>query len=100
MAWTQATIRAVCLILPTCNPLLGLAWALDQEANKGLYEQWLRTDLGSQYADLDVSVGAKEVRRIVLDADTSDNGKFRNILVPGWENADGPNRYDGGEVPW
>ena len=56
--------------------------------------------MGSSYADLDVEVGIKEVRRIINEADPGKNGKFMNIHVPGWEKADGPNQYDGAELPW
>lgn len=62
--------------------------------------QWLKTDLGSQYADLDVSVGVDQVKTIILNLDPSTNGKMVNIHVPGWENAAGPNQYGGGLAPW
>ena len=62
--------------------------------------KWLRTDMGSQDADLDVSVGAAEVVRILMESNQTTNGKFLNIHVPGWENAEGPNKYDGAEVVW
>ena len=60
--------------------------------------QWLKTDLGTEQADLEVNVGTKAV----LDAEQLDeyNGTFRNILVSGWENNEGPNKYDGKMVPW
>ncbi|QIW98339.1 hypothetical protein AMS68_003857 [Peltaster fructicola] len=60
---------------------------------------WLKTDLGSQNADLPVEVGVKSVLDIIHGSTTADNGKFRNIRVAGWENAK-PNWYDGAEVPW
>ena len=60
----------------------------------------MKTDLGSQYADLEVEVGVAATLKIILEADRSFNGKFQNIHVPGWENADGPNQYDGKEMPW
>lgn len=62
--------------------------------------KWLRTDMGSQAADLDVSVGAADVVRILIESDQETNGKFLNIRVPGWEDAKGPNQYDGAEVVW
>lgn len=62
--------------------------------------KWLRTDMGSQAADLDVSVGAADVVRILIESDQETNGKFLNIRVPGWEDAAGPNKYDGAEVVW
>lgn len=57
--------------------------------------------MGSQNADLDVDVGAKATLDI-LARDVKDlNGKFCNVLVPGWEKVEeGPNQYDGEEVPW
>ena len=60
--------------------------------------QWLKTELGTDYADFDVEVGATETKRIILEADKVQNGKFVNIHVPGYENAHG--HYDGKEVPW
>lgn len=56
--------------------------------------------MGSEYADLPVEVGVKEFVRIMLQSGPESNGKFFNIHVPGWENAEGPNQYPGGEVPW
>jgi hypothetical protein len=62
--------------------------------------QWLKTDMGSQNADLPVEVGVEEVVRLMLKSGPESNGKFLNIHVPGWENAPGPNQYDGKEPPW
>lgn len=56
--------------------------------------------MGSQNADLEVSVGVGAVKDIILKSDKSKNGKFLNIHVPGWENAPGRNQYDGKDVPW
>ncbi|PHH90095.1 hypothetical protein CDD83_4552 [Cordyceps sp. RAO-2017] len=61
---------------------------------------WLRTEMGSEAADLDVEVGVKGVRDLILGANSKMNGKFHNISVPGWEHADGPNQYNGKELPW
>ncbi|TQS33359.1 hypothetical protein Golomagni_06303 [Golovinomyces magnicellulatus] len=61
---------------------------------------WLKTDLGSQYADLDVSVGVEATLKNILGATTKDNGRFLNIHVPGWEKAEGANQYAGGDAPW
>ncbi|KAJ5893317.1 Short-chain dehydrogenase/reductase SDR [Penicillium taxi] len=61
---------------------------------------WLRTDLGSSYADLPVETGAEKVMDIVQKANTEQNGKYLTIHVPGWEYAEGINQYPGGEVPW
>ena len=58
--------------------------------------QWLKTDMGNAVveAELDVSVGVAALKKIILEADTSMNGKFVNIKVSGsaW--------YDGSEIPW
>lgn len=62
--------------------------------------QWLKTDMGSQNADLEIDVGAADVIRILLASDSKTNGKFLNIHIPGWENAEGPNKYNGEELPW
>jgi len=64
------------------------------------FMQWLKTDLGSRNADLEVNVGAKAVIDVLLNSDSESNGKFLNIRIPGWENAHGPNQYDGAGVPW
>ncbi|KAJ5667691.1 Short-chain dehydrogenase/reductase SDR [Penicillium maclennaniae] len=61
---------------------------------------WLRTDLGSSYADLPVETGAEKVLDIIQKVTPEQNGKFVNIHVPGWEEAEGKNQYPGGEVPW
>lgn len=56
--------------------------------------------MGSQHADLDVATGVGALKDLILAADSTYNGKFYNIYVPGWENAEGPNQYDGAEIPW
>ncbi|KAL7920130.1 hypothetical protein ACQKWADRAFT_299438 [Trichoderma austrokoningii] len=61
---------------------------------------WLKTDMGSDMADLDAATGAKAVTDLVNKADTSYNGKFYNIHVAGWEHNEGVNQYDGLEIPW
>ncbi|KAJ5584010.1 Short-chain dehydrogenase/reductase SDR [Penicillium hispanicum] len=61
---------------------------------------WLRTDLGSENADLPVETGAEKVVDIIQRTGPEQNGKFVNIRVPGWENAPGINQYDGEEIPW
>lgn len=59
----------------------------------------MKTELGGgDYGELDVEVGAKEVMRIILEADRSMNGKFVNIHVEGKEKTAA--QYDGGEIPW
>ncbi|RFU80193.1 short-chain dehydrogenase reductase sdr [Trichoderma arundinaceum] len=61
---------------------------------------WLKTDMGSEEADLEVETGVKAVLNLMNKADTSYNGKFYNIHVPGWEHKEGPNQYDGAEIAW
>ena len=56
--------------------------------------------MGSEKADLDVDVGAKAVLDVMTNSSAESNGKFLNIRVPGWENAERPNQYDGKGVPW
>ncbi|KAM3498723.1 hypothetical protein MY10362_007973 [Beauveria mimosiformis] len=61
---------------------------------------WLQTDMGSQAADLDVTTGVNALKDLTLSVTKESNGKFYNIHVPGWEKTDGPNQYDGAEIPW
>lgn len=62
---------------------------------------WLRTDMGGGRADLPVETGAEAVLKIILEANHAEtNGKFLNIHVPGWEQSNGFNQYDGEEIPW
>lgn len=65
-----------------------------------LYIQWVKTDLGGSRADLTVDVSANATLDIVFRVGKEDNGKFFNILVPGWEQAEGINYYDGAQPPW
>ena len=60
--------------------------------------KWLKTDLGTDYGDFTVDVGAAEIKRIVLASTPAQNGKFLNIHVPGHENS--PGRYDGKAIEW
>ncbi|KAJ6023742.1 hypothetical protein N7540_004539 [Penicillium herquei] len=61
---------------------------------------WLRTELGGDGADLPVEIGAEKTVDIIQNLSPSQNGKFLNIHVPGWENAQGNNQYPGGETGW
>jgi hypothetical protein len=65
-----------------------------------MHEKWLRTDQGGPYADLDAETGAKAVLDLLSRDRDALNGKFLNILVPGWENATGLHKYDGKELEW
>ncbi|KAJ5087372.1 hydroxyacyl dehydrogenase [Penicillium angulare] len=55
---------------------------------------WLKSDMGGQDADLTVSQGAEAVLNVVMSASDKDNGRFKNIFVPGWK------KYDGGDLKW
>ncbi|KAL4955444.1 hypothetical protein BDW69DRAFT_160747 [Aspergillus filifer] len=55
---------------------------------------WLQSEMGGKNADLTVPQGAEAVRSIVDSADQKDNGCFKNIHVPGWD------QYDGKDLPW
>ncbi|KAM5477246.1 hypothetical protein MauCBS54593_000520 [Microsporum audouinii] len=61
---------------------------------------WVKTDLGSEHANLTVSQSSPAVLDIVSNVSKADNGKFLNVLVPGWENYDGPDPYNGAQLPW
>ncbi|KAJ5281984.1 hypothetical protein N7478_007356 [Penicillium angulare] len=61
---------------------------------------WLRTDAGTERADLPVEVGAEKTVDIIQSTGPHQNGKFLNIHVAGWENAPGANQYPGGESGW
>ncbi|KAK7890699.1 hypothetical protein LTR67_007908 [Exophiala xenobiotica] len=67
----------------------------------GISPGWLKTEMGSQQADLDVDVGVKAVLDNIFQSTPEKyNGTFQNVRVPGWENKEGPNQYDGKVVPW
>ncbi|PVH84623.1 short chain dehydrogenase reductase [Cadophora sp. DSE1049] len=62
---------------------------------------WLKTDLGGgDRADLEPKVGAKASLDRIFAATKEDNGQFLNIKVEGWENAAGPNKYNGLNPAW
>lgn len=61
---------------------------------------WVRTDLGGEQADLGAEESANAVLDVVREKGPESNGKFFNIRVKGWEEAEGLNQYDGAEVPW
>ncbi|KAJ5767807.1 hypothetical protein N7533_000390 [Penicillium manginii] len=55
---------------------------------------------GGSRADLSVETGAEKAIDIVLKTGPHQNGKFVNIHVPGWVNANGNNAYQGKEIEW
>jgi hypothetical protein len=60
----------------------------------------VQTDLGGPTADLTIEQGSKAVSDIVFRVTGEDTGKFFNIHVPGWEEAEGLNQYAGENPPW
>jgi hypothetical protein len=61
----------------------------------------VKTDLGGkEWADLELDESIKGVIKVILNAGPSQNGKFLNIHVPGWEDKPAEHRYDGKEAPW
>ncbi|KAJ5485760.1 short chain oxidoreductase [Penicillium desertorum] len=77
--------------------MLTVVYASELE-NEGF--TWLKTDLGTENADLPVDVGVSSVLDILYETGQDGNGRFFNIHVPGWENVTGLNQYDGKEIPW
>ncbi|CZT51343.1 related to short chain oxidoreductase (CsgA) [Rhynchosporium secalis] len=85
--------------------MLTIQYALDY-AEKGftifaLSPGWLKTDLGGgDMADLPAETGAKAALDKIFAATKENNGQFLNILVEGYENVPGPNKYDGKNPIW
>ncbi|KAJ4414383.1 hypothetical protein N0V85_003176 [Neurospora sp. IMI 360204] len=70
---------------------------------------WLKTDLGSEMADLTSEEGAKASLEIILTPGQVYNGKFPMVKVKGWETKEeaashggyaGKMVYDGRNIPW
>ncbi|KAJ5198236.1 uncharacterized protein N7498_007353 [Penicillium cinerascens] len=61
---------------------------------------WSRTEMGSDFADLDPKEAAECLVKKVLLATKEDSGKFFEANVPSWEYKGGPTRYDGHILPW
>ncbi|EXJ91482.1 hypothetical protein A1O3_00030 [Capronia epimyces CBS 606.96] len=61
---------------------------------------WLRTDLGTDQADLSVEEGANGILEILKGITKADTGKFFDIHVPGWDKTTSFNHYEGGVLPW
>ncbi|THW43757.1 NAD(P)-binding protein [Aureobasidium pullulans] len=59
---------------------------------------WIKTDMGSQDADLSVEVGVAEVKRVILESGKEQNGRFLNINVPKTDEMKWS--YDGQDIPW
>ncbi|PYI08315.1 short-chain dehydrogenase-like protein [Aspergillus sclerotiicarbonarius CBS 121057] len=61
---------------------------------------WVKTALGGDRADLTTEESVQGLLEIVIPATQVDNGKFIRVRVPGWEEVEGINQYDGAEAPW
>ncbi|THY22711.1 NAD(P)-binding protein [Aureobasidium pullulans] len=59
---------------------------------------WIKTDMGSQDADLSAEVGVAEVKRLILESGKEQNGRFLNINVPKTDEMKWS--YDGQDIPW
>lgn len=57
--------------------------------------QWIKTDLGGQAADLEIEQAIPKVMELVLRQNKEDNGRFLDILLPGFEP-----KYNRRIVPW
>ncbi|KAK2034765.1 NAD(P)-binding protein [Colletotrichum zoysiae] len=84
---------------------LTVQYALDH-GNEGfsfmaLCPGWMKTELGGgDGADLTPEQGAKASLDIIYRPNEQTNGKMPKVFVKGWENVEGPNVYDGTDVPW
>ncbi|ORY21510.1 short chain dehydrogenase reductase, partial [Naematelia encephala] len=61
---------------------------------------WLRTDLGSEAADLSVEDGAKATLDRIINAGPDKNGQNLNIKIEGWKKTQSGEAYDGANPPW
>lgn len=61
----------------------------------------MKTELGGgEIADLTPEQGAKASLDIIFNKGQEVNGKMPIVYVEGWENAKGPNVYNGTNYPW
>jgi NAD(P)-dependent dehydrogenase (short-subunit alcohol dehydrogenase family) len=51
-----------------------------------IHPGWVRTDMGTQHADIDIATSVAGVRQLIAEATPEDNGRFLS--------------YDGSELPW
>lgn len=56
---------------------------------------WIKTNLGTDYADLTMDQALPAIVDLVLRINKEHNGKFLDVKVPGWEH-----KYSGSEIPW
>ena len=57
--------------------------------------QWIKTNLGTDYADLTMDQALPAIVDLVLRINKEHNGKFLDVKVPGWEH-----KYSGSGIPW
>ncbi|KAK0713511.1 short chain oxidoreductase [Lasiosphaeria miniovina] len=87
--------------------MLAMQWA-NENAAKGFVfcvdcaggEQWVKTDLGGDAADLTIEEAVLATLDVVDRLDKSSSGKLLNFLVQGWEKNLGMNQYDGRVLDW
>ncbi|KAJ4305638.1 hypothetical protein N0V90_001169 [Kalmusia sp. IMI 367209] len=84
---------------------LTVQYALDYQKDgftfMALAPGWLKTELGGgDMADLTPEQGAKASLDIIFKKGQELNGQFPKVFVKGWEDAKGPNVYDGSNAPW
>ncbi|KKY27605.1 putative short chain oxidoreductase [Diplodia seriata] len=60
---------------------------------------WVKTELGTDHADLTIEQSVNGISEIVFRVTATDTGKFFSVNVPGFEK-DGQKLYDGSCRPW
>ncbi|KAH8804313.1 short-chain dehydrogenase-like protein [Flagelloscypha sp. PMI_526] len=60
---------------------------------------WVKTDMGTDQAELSVDQSVNGILQAITNTDASSNGKFLDIEVKGWEPTP-LNSYTGGAIPW
>ncbi|KAI4739003.1 NAD(P)-binding protein [Aureobasidium sp. EXF-12298] len=90
------------IISKTTLNMLTVRWA-HQYADAGftivaISPGWLKTDMGTEHADLSLEQGVTAVKKLILETGKEHNGRFLNIKVPKtdemmWD-------YDGKDIPW
>ncbi|KAL8989987.1 MAG: hypothetical protein Q9169_008235, partial [Polycauliona sp. 2 TL-2023] len=77
---------------------LTVQYALDYEKEgftfMALSPGWMKTDLGTEIADLTPEEGAKASLDMIFRPGQGLNGQFPTVLVKGWEKAGGNHQYD------
>ncbi|KAL5046773.1 hypothetical protein BDW71DRAFT_197419 [Aspergillus fruticulosus] len=61
---------------------------------------WVKTDLGSDNADIDVETSTGAVLDLITHVGREDNSKFFNIYIPAFTHHPEPFKYAGEEIPW